>query len=964
MEKKKLVIGAGVGVAGIGALAAVGGALLLVVGIVAALFLLPMALAGPVKAKIDSLIAENVDADIALGGVELSLIQSFPRLSVVVRDVEIKNHAPFEGTTLAKLPELGVDLDLWSVLMGNTFQIQGISLVKPEINVIIDESGAMNTSIAKSSGEAPAQAEPEAAEGDAQAFNLRLHDLGIEGANVRFEDRRDSGMLVALEGIDFDLQGDFSGDLNKVQASGSIERTSAKAAGITWLSEAKTSVQTALDYTISTGAMAFGPSKLTVNAFPLGWKGSITPDGADYLLDLGFEIEQSEFAALLSLVPSAFASDLQGLSSAGTLAFSGTAKGRYSASGSYPAFEMALAARDARFQYPELPAVENIDIDIDIEHPEGDLDAMVIDIKHFGFRTADAPFDGKTRIANPMTDPDVAASLKGRIDLAALRSALPAQKDSLPATGQLDLDLDLAGRVSAFQAANVEAVSARGGVRAKDLRPPTEDWPGDMRLASLDLAFSPERVDVNDLKVLYGKSDLAATGQFNNLVGYALGVGVLSGALDVTSRHLDLRPFQGDSTEEPVEEPAEGEGTSDDGVIAPVPKDVDIIVNGQFGRVVTELFSVDNAHGKVIVQNQEARLEDMRADAFGGEVTLAGKYAAKDAESADLDINIDSYRLDIAKLVKTFTTFKQLAPILSDAVGTLNAGFSLVTRLNKDGSPVVEELSSSGLFGFSNLTLRPKSLETASSKLGNSAYEAINFANSKLSYTLDKGMFTLEPTQVKLGTASATLRGSAGVIAKTIDMRFDTQLPTKSLEGTPLLSAAKKAFGPKIDVSIGIVGPWDSPKVAVGVEGIDSVGEAVEAVVGAVVGAVASDLLAEAQRQGDALIAEARKVAADLLSKAEDAGDKLRDEAKKQGNKLVNDAKNPIAEIAAKEAKKALESEADKAADKLVSEAKKQGDKLVDEAEDKKNDLIASAQAKAGGSPAPSASKAKTSKGK
>jgi uncharacterized protein involved in outer membrane biogenesis/vacuolar-type H+-ATPase subunit H len=942
--KRKFFLGAGAGVLGLGGLGAaavVGLVVLVVVGLLA----LPSLLKGPVTSKVDQLLAENVNADVKLGGLELSLLRTFPRLGVKVTGLEIHNHAPFEGVTLAKVGELSVGLDLWSVVTGNTFQIQSIELVQPELHVVIDEQGRMNTDIAK--GGSAAQPEPQQ-EQTSSGFGLRLRDLDLKGASVRFDDRREGGTRVVLGGIDLGAHGSFSDEVSHLAVKGLIGETTLKSGGMALLKNAQTQVDAAVDYTASTGAVAFGESRVQINAFPVAFQGSLLPQGDDYVVDVAFETEESAFSSLLSLVPAAFSESFSGLSSQGTIAFQGTAKGRYSADGTYPGLTLALTARDARFQYPGLPAVENIDLDVAVDHPEGDLDQTVVDVKKIGFRTADTPFTGRTRISHPMTDPEIDADFRGRLDVAALRAALPSMADSIPASGRLDMDLAVAGRASDFQAPNPDRIKASGTVKAVDLRPPTEDWPADLRLATMEMSFSPEKVDVRDLLVRYGKSDLSASGTVNNVVGYALGAGDLTGALQVSSKYLDLRPFQGDEDEAPEQEPEEG-AVPEDGVIAAVPKGVQLTVDGTFDRVVTEQFSVSNAVGQVEVADQEVRLKDVKADAFGGEVQLSGKYAATTTESADLDLNIDSYKLDLKKMLRTFQTLRDLAPVLSDAMGSIDAGISLVTRLKKDGTPVIEELSSRGILGASNLTVRPASMKKVGDQLGNDGYSTLDLGGSRLSFSLEKGSFNMEPTKVKLGGLAATLQGSAAVVNRTLDFRFDTKVPTKSLQGTPLLAAAKQAFGAKIDLVVRLQGPWDGPKVAVSIDGFDSVGEVVEGVVEAVVGASASELIAAAERQGDALIAAARTSAADLLAEAQKAADTLLGEADKQGKKLIREAKNPVAEIAAKEAVKAIDKEAQKAADKVLAEAKKAGDKLVDEAEAKKASLVAEAQGKATG---------------
>ena len=144
-------------------------------------------------------------------------------------------------------------------------------------------------------------------------------------------------------------------------------------------------------------------------------------------MDLAFAAKDATFASALSLVPHAFRGTMEGVDSAGTLAFEGTAKGRY-AGDDWPGFDPTVAVRDARFKYPDpAVAIQNIDVDLAARHEQGPPDTATIDLRRLAFAVQGSePFVARATVTHPMTDPVVDAEAKGHLDSAAVRGALPA----------------------------------------------------------------------------------------------------------------------------------------------------------------------------------------------------------------------------------------------------------------------------------------------------------------------------------------------------------------------------------------------------------------------------------------------------------------------------------------------------------------------------------------------------------
>ncbi|MEQ1507262.1 MAG: AsmA-like C-terminal region-containing protein, partial [Myxococcota bacterium] len=757
-------------------------------------------------------------------------------------------------------------------------------------------------------------------------------------------DDRQGKIRARIDDLDLSARGSVSGDRTRFATTTTIGGLTVKQGGVTWLDRVKVDAKVALDAAAS-GQYTFGDNTVSLNALPLAFSGTVWPKEAATDLDLKFQVLDTTFKSVLSLVPSAFDDSFRGVDASGGLALTGSAVGAYRSADALPAFDVALSVTDGRFKYPSLPTgVDDVDLTLALHHPGGPKDALVIDVPAMSLTAAGTRVRGQAHVEHPVTDPDLTAKIAGVVDLAALRKALPTAAEAAPPSGRVELDVDVAGRMSAFQSGKTDRVKAEGTVSGTDVRYVSEGWP-DLMIRSFDVGLGPQTAELRDARISYDDSDLRVNGTADGLLPYLMtDTGTLVGRFHLLSNRLDLRPFQGEEVEAPAASvpPGPAPGTAEP-MIVPVPGNVDLAGTAKIGTLVmTDTATMTDVDGTAIVRDGAVRMDSIHASMMGGTVALSGVYLAPTADSADLDLTITGVKLDIAQTVKSFVTMRKLAPLLDGVTGRYDSGITMKVRLGPDGSPDLRALASSGVLAPAAASLRPAALAEASQKLGGDRFGQLDVGGTEIRYVFDNGKVDLKPFTAKLGPAPVTIAGTAGVVDETLDFLLKAKIPTNLLKGTPLLATAKKALGKTADVTVKLTGTWDRPKVAIGLDGgalLDAVKDVADDVL--------TDALAEARRQGDALVVAAEAQASTLRAQGKLAADKLRSEAKKQGDKLVSEAKgNPLKEAAAKEGAKQLAAQAEKGAVKAEAEADKAADALVAEAKSKRDALLAEAQRK------------------
>ncbi len=910
--------------------------LVLLVGAVFSLpFLFRDRLVEAARAELD----RRLDATVTLEDADVTVLSSFPDLTVELQGLTLTGKDPFAGIELARLSRLSLTVDLASVLGGDTLVVRGVEVGEGAVVLIVDADGRANYTLM-----------PPSEDDGSPSPTLDLHRAVVEGLDISYEDRT-SGLSAKVDALGLDLRarvGDGStATAGRIGANG----LTVVSGGVGWLQQVR--VDTALDVTIddATGKITLRDTSIGLNSLKLGVAGSVTPVGADTDLDLALSAPGADFKALLSLVPAVYQKDFAGLTASGTLGLSGTVKGRYLGEGDgLPALDLAMRIEDGSFRYPDLPgAVTDVQVAAGITHPGGPTDLLVVDVSRFHLALAGAPVDGRLKLKHPTTDPEVDLALTGKLDLQRLAEIVPPDPGT-SMTGQVAVDLALAGRVSDFEAQRMDAVSAAGTIAMAGVHYRDAELPEEIIIEKLQVSIDPRAFDMADLTVRFGRSDLRASGRLDNVLAYALTDEPLVGRMDIKSSLLDLGPYMNDD-EEAVDDSGESS-------LVAVPTNLDLVLDANLGRVLTDVYDLQDVRGTLVVKDGVVRLERVRADTLGGQVELSGTYAAPTDQRADVDMAVTVRTMDVSQTAKTVATVRQIAPIAEKATGRFSSTVSVKARLQPDLSPEIQSLDSSGGLQALGVSVEPTFLAALSEQLKMPALNKMQLGDAGLRFAIKEGRLDLGDTTVKLGDTKARLRGGTGILDETLDLRLDFDLPVGQIQAAGMAGQLASAVAPggKVPVAAKIGGTYDKPKIALDLSATTAaVGDVVNAAVDQAKAQVLDQaqqgldkLVEEARKAGDKLVAEAQSLSDKAVAEAKKQGDKLRSEAKKQGDKLVADAKgNPLKETAAKEAAKKLRQEADKQATRLENEAKKTGEAGVTKAKGQRDKMIADAEAKA-----------------
>ncbi len=907
--------------------------LLLLILIVAAPFIFKDKIVQIVKEEAN----KNLNAKVDFGEFDLTLFSSFPDFRFKIQKVSVINIEPFKGDTLAYIKELSFDLNIKSVISGDKYQINSLIIDEPKINGIVMADGKANWDIAKASTDTAAV---EPADTSATKFALKLKSLQIKHANITYNDMQ-GNMSAALKDMNYTLSGDFTQDNFILSNLLEIAELSYNMGGVGYLTKAKTRFKADLDMDMPNMKFTFKENEFDLNELALTFDGFVSMPKDDIGMDLKFAAKQTEFKSILSLIPSVYSKDFASVKTEGKLKLDGMAKGTMhtSADGksdTYPSFEVNLGIADAMFKYPSLPkSVNNINIDVHVENKKDYLDATVIDVNKFHLEMAGNPINMWAHVKTPISDPDLAAEIKGVINLASVKEFVPMEAGD-EMSGVVTADIAAAGRMSSIDKKEYDKFKMSGSLAIDKMNYKTTALPYAVMLNAMKLNFTNQFVELAAFDALMGKSDVKASGKIDNFMQYIFKDSLIVGHFNVQSNLMDLNELMASSEPTTAAQPAAADTAAM--TVAEVPGNIDFILNTNITKLLYDNLVIDNINGNIEIKKRKVDMTNLNLGLLGGKVLMNGYYETTNPKKPTVDLSFKVENFDIQKTFAAFNTVQKLAPIGQYAKGMFTATLeNFKADLDQTMSPILSTLHGNGVFKTSSVTVGGF---PAFVKLGEALkieqLKNLNIQNVMAEYEFKDGRVNLRnPVKVKIDKIDAEITGSTG-FDQTIDYNWKMTVPTEMFGVQAnnmvagLLGQASSAIGttvsmPKtVKVNVGFGGTVMNPTVKTGTKA----GEAGASIKDQAVTAVKDKANEEAQK----ILADAQAQVEKLKADAQVASDKLKAEGYAAADKQVEDVKNPIAKIAAKKVAELAKKEVDKQAQKVLDEAEVRSQKILEDA--------------------------------
>lgn len=597
--------------------------------------------------EVKKTINENIRAEVDFKDVGVSMLRSFPDITLSLSELKVDGVEEFKGIRLADIQSFETRLDIMSIINGELMEIERITLDEPTLYVKVLKNGKANYDIT-----IPTE-ELDTMEAEPTKFALNLDNYEIIDGNIIYDDAA-GDVWVDIVNLNHSGSGNFTESIYDLVTKTTADKFTVSSGGIAYLNEAKTDIDFTINIDMPNSKYTFKENEVNFNALQLNFDGFVAMPNDDIEMDLKFGSPQTDFKALLSMIPAAYTSDFSGVKASGKMGLNGTVKGIYNAS-KMPALDMNLEVANGSFKYPDLPlGMSNINVKANVKSPNENFDNMVVNVPKFHIELDKNPFDAKFVLRTPMSDPNVTAEMKGKIDLAKLAKAFP-MEGVKTLDGIINADIATKMKMSDVTAENYEDVDLRGEMTITNMNYIAEGMPN-VKINDLTTNFTPQKINLDNFDAKLGKSDLQVNGYVENPLTYFSGEKTMKGDLIVRSKVFDVNEWMTDSEPSQVQNPdadAVSAETTEEGVFDAFLFNVD----AEFGQLVYDVYDMKNLKAKGAfapahfdIDNFAMNLgkSDLQAN---GQIKNAFGYVF-DGETIKGDIALKSNRLDLNEIME------------------------------------------------------------------------------------------------------------------------------------------------------------------------------------------------------------------------------------------------------------------------------------------------------------------------
>ncbi len=880
-----------------------------VAALLVVLFVAPMALQDKIEQLVKREANALLQAELDFDRLRISLLRHFPNASLDLKGLTLVGVERFADDTIVAAERISVVVNPLSLLGDEGFEVKKVLLASPALYAHKLADGAVNWDVMKPTEESDTAPETVATtdEEEGSTFRLAMRDFRITDAVIRYAD--DSSKLAfSTMPLDLRLRGDLSAAQSELDLRMKMQELYLRSGVVTLLNGVEAELKAKVAADLEAMRFTLTENSLRLNAITLtldGWA-QLLDEGA-LAMDIKAGTDRVQFKDLLSLIPAFYTRDFRQLTAGGDMGLSLWVKGELRGA-TLPAFELKADVRDGRFQYASLPkAVSDIYLAARVANPGGVMDRTVVELSQFDLKMAGNALSASFYGTNLSSDPQLRAAFHGEVDLGAIKEVYPLENMSL--AGLITADLKAAGRMSDLNRQQYNNLSAAGTFVVEGMALDMASLPP-VKLQRAAATITPSAMTLGELNMKVGASDLKASGQLTNYLGYLLQGSILGGRLYVSSELLDLNELMQAMASEGADEEAveaaarpTNDATTEPVKAVAIPANLSLSLATEIGQILFEKMDIRAVSGEVRLADEALSLNKLAMQLFEGQATASGSYATKqNPKRPDLTMNLALMKASFQQTFNQLEFVQQLVPIFAKTGGDYSLSLAMTASLDETMSPDMQSVNATGEIRSENIKLQNiEAFGKLADALKNDKLRQIEAKDVRIAFTIKDGRLTTQPFDLKMGQTTMTLSGSTG-LDQTIDYTATVALPEGAVGG--VLS--------KVGVTIG--GTFSKPEIQLGVK--EAAQEAAKKAI---------DQQVQRLTGSESLSAEIAKQAERLRAEAQRAGEKLVASAEQQRDKLVEEAssKGKLAQVAAKAA-----------GDKLVKEAQKQADNLMAKAEE------------------------------
>jgi hypothetical protein len=687
-----------------------------------------------IKQKAVQAVNNQLEAPIKVsGGIDITFLSSFPKISLVLRDVTVADKLN-ASDTLASLSVVQVSfnfMDIWN----KNYTISSISVEDGFVRLLIDESGNNNFDILK-----PKDLE------NTESSDLHLNSIKLKNIDFVFESKKDKfSIRNKIDNAEF--SGSFQEKNFIIQTELNTMVQLLEITGHSFFEDRQISGNIQLQYDNATQCYSILKNKLEIDKNFFEISGDFCVESR--LLNLKAFAKGNDLQKALALLP------------AGTVRMGNiTGNGNYSVTatvnGSFdkPEINAVFELKDANAQIKE-PALKFEKLNISGTY---NSKSELLEIKSFSFKSGKTDLAGSVNILNPeFTNFEISAS--GKVHYSFI-NALTVEFLELH-SGTIDIE-KIKVAINQTPKDSVWRVNdAEGIISVKDVSF-YQDFSKEKIVLNVDLDFDRKQMSTNNLSIKIGSNDLFFEGEIKNYLAYfqkdVFGRNhelKLFGKL--SSSHLNINDFLAENTATSKSKSEKNNSTTTFDWMK---------IDGKVDVDIRKLIFQDAEFANLSMQAESFQystfhFNKLKAEGMDGKLNGRMTIHFNKANEMELSLNVQLQSMNVSSIFKSFKEFDQTAITSKNLKGTLNSDIILHAVWDEKQNFKEESLMMQADLELKNGELiKLESLKALSGKLSEEQLEHIFFTDMSVTVTIRDRKIFIPKTIIKSNLLQLELKGT------------------------------------------------------------------------------------------------------------------------------------------------------------------------------------------------------------
>ncbi len=749
---------------------------------------------------------ENLNATFDFKDADLIIFKSFPNAEVSLQEVSLVNKFPFEGDTLFKAKDIALQLPIKQLFKNSgslsitSFMIRGANLA-----IKIDSSGNANYDISNKQAENKAENSS-----DSGNFQLALDSYEITNSEISYIDVS-SKIELKLKDFNHSGNGNLSAQKSDLKTK-TITLTEFTYDSVKYLSNNQIAFDAIIGIDLAENTYTFLENTLQINQLPLVFDGFVKLNEDSQEINMKFKTPSTNFKNFLALIPEVYSKSLTGVTTTGNFDVSGTVNGVVDEN-HIPQFDIFINSKNASFKYPDLPkTIENIHINTEIGNKTGIVKDTYVVIDTLSFKIDEDIFNASAKITELTENLNVAAKLRGTINLGNLEKAYPAE-ELKNLKGNLYVNAIAGFDMLSIEKEQYQKTKVSGAFIISDFTYKGADLSNPLLISKAAVTLKPQKVLLDDFNAKIGSTDLSMHGNIDNLLGFFFNNEDMQGNFDLASTKFVVNDFMSSKPKDSISKSVNSTAQS-----IKIPSFLNVTIKTKALTVLYDNITLKNVSGTLILKDQKALLQDMKSSVFDGLIGFTGSVNTKEnILTFQMDLNFD--KINVAESFTALSLFQALAPIAIAIDGRLNSTLKITGNLKEDLSPDLNSLNgsvSTQLISSNLETGKIPTLQLLEQNLQFLNIKKLNLDKLKVNLQFENGKVLINPFTVNYRDIKLDVSGGHG-FDNTMNYNTKINVPVKYLgkDASQLIARLSEQEREEIEIPVNalITGTFKNPIV-------------------------------------------------------------------------------------------------------------------------------------------------------